>query len=554
MTRRIGLKRLLWRVFLALLLVSVLAFLALGPRPTSPAAKGRLHIEYWEKWTGLEGQQMQQIVDAFNDTVGKEKGIWVNLVSMSQIDRKTLISTAAGVPPDVAGLWDTQVLQFGSMDALEPLDDYAKQYGLTPELYKRVFYDGCKYHGRLCALPSTVWCVALLWNKEIFQQKAQKLRDAGLDPDRPPRTIAELDKYAAAIDTWEIRGARRHLSVTGFIPLEPGSFTNEYAYWFGGRIVDPSGTRLLFTTPPFVATYNWIRGYSQRLGKDSLAEFRSGFSSGATGLFDTPQNPFLVGWNAMEQQGPWIGAFIEHLKPSMNRWHVPPDQLRREQDFEQVGIGMTQDQVGVLLGPGERVSDSSGQTLHWPAGIKDIYVTFVDGRVSSKEARLLPARQRQQYCQWGAAPFPTAVPGLDNVTYAGMDVWVIPRTSRHKREAFEFIAFASRQAQIEKLSSLHCNLSPLANESEQYLRNHPNPYVDVYEALASSPNALPLPPLSNWPQIGDELGQVAERSYLLQGTTAQILATAQERAQRELNKALNVPENTNLVATSANAQ
>jgi hypothetical protein len=40
----------------------------------------------------------------------------------------------------------------------------------------------------------------------------------------------------------------------------------------------------------------------------------------------------------------------------------------------------------------------------------------------------------------------------------------------------------------------------------------------------------------------------------LQGTTAQILATAQERAQRELNKALNLPENTNLVATSANAQ
>jgi len=549
------LKHLLWRISLSLILASVLAFLALGPRPTSSAGKGRVRIEYWEKWTGLEGQQMQQIVDAFNDTVGKEKGIWVDLVSMSQIDRKTLISTAAGVPPDVAGLWDTQVLQFGSMDALEPLESYAKQYGLTPDRYKPVFYDGCKYHGRLCALPSTAWCVALLWNKEIFQQKAQKLREAGLDPDRPPRTIAELDKYAAAIDTWETGGGGgRHLSLTGFIPLEPGSFTNEYVYWFGGRVVDPTGTRLLFTTAPFFATYNWIRGYSHRLGKDSLAEFRSGFSSGATGLFDTPQNPFLVGWNAMEQQGPWIAAFIEHLKPSMNRWHVPPDQLRREQDFQQVRIGMTYAQVQALLGPGDPLAGSSGQSLHWPAGIKDVYVTFVDGRVSSKEARLIPARQRQQYCQWGAAPFPTAVPGLSNVTYAGMDVWVIPRTSRHKREAFEFIAFASRQAQIEKLSSLHCNLSPLAEESEQYLRNHPNPYVDVYEALAASPNALPLPPLSNWPQISDELGQVAERSYLLQGTTAQILANAQERAQRELNKALNVPENTNLDARAANAQ
>ena len=58
----------------------------------------------------------------FNNTVGKEEGIWVDFVSMSQIDRKTLISTAAGVPPDVAGLWDTQVLQFASMNALEPLD------------------------------------------------------------------------------------------------------------------------------------------------------------------------------------------------------------------------------------------------------------------------------------------------------------------------------------------------------------------------------------------------------------------------------------------------
>jgi ABC-type glycerol-3-phosphate transport system substrate-binding protein len=212
------------------------------------------------------------------------------------------------------------------------------------------------------------------------------------------------------------------------------------------------------------------------------------------------------------------------------------------------------EEVQALLGPGEASAGSGGQTLRWPAGIKNVYVSFVDGRVSSKEARLLPARQRQQYCQWGAAAFPSAVPGLNNVTYAGMDVWIVPRTSRHKKEAFEFLAFASRQAQIEKLSSLHCNLSPLAQESEEYLRDHPNPYVDVYEALAASPNARPVPPLINWPQISDELTQVSERSYLLQGTTAQILETAQERGQRELNKALNVSENTIPDAKSGNAQ
>ncbi len=59
---------------------------------------------------------------------------------------------------------------------------------------------------------------------------------------------------------------------------------------------------------------------------------------------------------------------------------------------------------------------------------------------------------RKKYCQWGAAAFPSAVPGLKNVTWAGMDVWVVPSTSKHKKEAMEFIAFASRQKEIEKLS------------------------------------------------------------------------------------------------------
>jgi ABC-type glycerol-3-phosphate transport system substrate-binding protein len=540
---------------MGIMIASAAAMLAFGPRPEFAAPPHRVRIQYWEKWTGLEAQQMKQIVDQFNDTVGKEKGIWVDFVSMSQIDRKTLISTAAGVPPDVAGLWDTQVLQFASMNALEPLDDYAQHYGLTRDHYKHVFYDGCEYHGRLYAIPSTVWCIAMIWNKEIFQDRAAELRAAGLDPDRAPRTIRELDKYASILDKWETRGGEKRLVRTGFIPLEPGTATNVMGYWFGASIANAAGTKVMINSPQMMATYNWIRGYSERLGRDALAEFRSGFSSGSTGLFDTPQNPFLVGWNAMEAQGPWIAAFIEKLKPSMNRWHVPPDQLQRERDFEKIETGMSLKQVEQLLGPGGTPAGgytippqvpAGSQMLRWLAGVKDIYVTFVDGKVTAKEAKWLPAKMRQKYCQWGAAPFPSAVPGLKDVTWAGMDVWVIPSTSRHKKEAMEFIAFASRQAEIEQLASEHCNLSPLAVESQQYRDNHPNPYVDVYEELAASPNARPLPRLINWPQIYDELTQAAERSYMLRGTTRQILDLEQQRCQKELNKALGVPENTNL--------
>jgi ABC-type glycerol-3-phosphate transport system substrate-binding protein len=531
-------KRVVGQIVLLVMAASALALLAFGPRPTHIAPENRVQIEYWEKWTGLEGQQMKQIVDAFNDTVGKEKGIWVDYVSMSQIDRKTLVSTAAGAPPDVAGLWGREVLQLASMNALEPLDDYAQAHGMSRDQYKTVYYDGCTYKGNLYALPSTVFSVALLWNKQVFADKAAELRAAGLDPDRPPRTLAELDKYAAAIDTWETHGGSKHLAIAGYVPLEPGSFTYETAFWFGAPMVDPTGTRVLFTSPQMKAAYDWIRGYSERIGKNEIAEFRSGFNSGGTNMFDTPQNPFLMGWIAMEQHGPWMSAFIEKLAPAMNRWHVPPDQLQREKDFDLVQIGMTADDVQKVLGQGE----TNDQTMHWLAGIKEIFVTFADGKVISKQAKLLPAEQRQKYCQWGAAPFPSDVPGLNDVTWAGMDVWVIPRTAKHKKEAFKFLAFASRQDQIEKLASLHCNLSPLAKESADYLLNHPNPYVDVYEELAASPNARPLPNMINWPQVEDELTQVAERSYMVESTTDKILANAQYRVQKELNRALGVPE------------
>jgi len=62
-----------------------------------------------------------------------------------------------------------------------------------------------------------------------------------------------------------------------------------------------------------MAAYNWIRGYSERIGKSQIAEFRQWINSGGISLFDTPQNPFLVGSLAIEAQGPWISAFIRKV-------------------------------------------------------------------------------------------------------------------------------------------------------------------------------------------------------------------------------------------------
>ena len=79
-----------------------------------------------------------------------------------------------------------------------------------------------------------------------------------------------------------------------------------------------------------------------------------------------------------------------------------------------------------------------------------------------------------------------AVPGLEDVTYAGFDILVIPRGAKHKEEAFEFIAYVNRQDVCEKINRLHCKNTQLRNVSPQFFEKHPNPYINVFQELAGS--------------------------------------------------------------------
>ena len=142
---------------------------------------GRLVLEYWEKWTGFEREAMARVVDDFNNSQDK---IFVRFLSVSRVDQKMMLATAGGVPPDVVGLWAINLPSYAENNALMPLDYLAKDAGIRQEDYLPVFWKLCSYRNFLWALPSTPSVTALHWNKKMF-------RDAGLDPEKPPRTIAE---------------------------------------------------------------------------------------------------------------------------------------------------------------------------------------------------------------------------------------------------------------------------------------------------------------------------------------------------------------------------
>src|SRR2546430_1650901 len=104
-------------MFVLLLACAGLLVFRARPRDDPSARSGYVTVQYWEKWTGDEAAAMRHIVDDFNNTVGESKHIRVDFMSMSNVDQKTLVATAAGVPPDIAGVWESQLVQFAAMDA-----------------------------------------------------------------------------------------------------------------------------------------------------------------------------------------------------------------------------------------------------------------------------------------------------------------------------------------------------------------------------------------------------------------------------------------------------
>ncbi len=303
------------------MLLLLLVCLAGAARADPPPADGRVRVVYWEKWTGVERQAMQAVVDDFNRSQGR---IVVEYVSVSGIRQKTLIATAGGNPPDLAGLQDEYVNDFADKNALVPLDDFVKGTAITAERYVPVYWDMCNYHGHVWGVPTTPVIAALHWNKDLF-------RDAGLDPETPPRTIAELDVFAKRL-------TKRHpatgaLDVMGFLHSEPGHWPQAWGYFFGGNLWD-GATTLTLDSPENVRAYEWVQSYAKEYGPGALQTLRSSFGSMASA-----QNPFLSGKVAMALQGIWIANLIATFNPKMH-WGAAPFPSAREGD-EPVALAST---------------------------------------------------------------------------------------------------------------------------------------------------------------------------------------------------------------------
>lgn len=284
----------------ALALAVVWAAIKSEQIPVSTVAPGPVHITYWEKWTEFEGDAIKAVVDSYNR---KQNKIHVDLLSVSDIEKKTLLAVSGGNPPDVAGLYGPNVAQYADDNAILPLDDFCRDYHITRDNYIPVYYDIGYYNSHVYSLPSAPASTALHYNKKMF-------REAGLDPEKYPQTIEDLDSLADKLVTRN----NGHIDKSGFMPAEPGWWNWGWGYIYGGKLWDAKSGTITANAPENVRAFNWVRSYTDKYGASELSTFKSGF-----GNFSSPQNAFLSGKVAMELQGVWMYNFIDQYAPDLEK-------------------------------------------------------------------------------------------------------------------------------------------------------------------------------------------------------------------------------------------
>jgi multiple sugar transport system substrate-binding protein len=237
-------------------------------------------LTVWVRSTALESA-----FEAYNtqmEAEGRDVRVRFNLIDPEDFPARFTTALAAGMAPDVVSIDLVLVPYYNSIGAFLDLTDRFEALDYADTINSAMLRLGT-WDERVYALPFAADVSALIYNRAMFEA-------AGIDPDSPPRTWAELVDYAQLLTGDGVYGY-------GFSGGSAGGlmFTMmPYAWAAGGRWVSEDGTTAelddpvtveavqMFTdmihehdvTPPGVATYTY-------------ADFQDGFKQNRIAMITT---------------------------------------------------------------------------------------------------------------------------------------------------------------------------------------------------------------------------------------------------------------------------
>jgi multiple sugar transport system substrate-binding protein len=295
--KRMKPRKYLYFVLIVILLLSACGGPAATPKPantTHPEPPPKTDVVTLEFWNGFNAHE----VEALNQMIEKywtptHPNIKINARGEMGPDQ-IMTAISGGEQVDVAILWDPyNVKIWAKQGALIEMTPFImKQNAKMEDIFVPAGLQWVKEEdGRYYGLPFVNFNQGFYWNKDLF-------RKAGLDPEKPPKTIAELEEYAKKLTIVDNNGEITQLG------WSPRGSEIALGLNFGAKYYEPKTGNITATDPNLEEALNWELNLEKGFGLDKVNKFVAGFAGAGN-------DPFMLGKLAMTIGGCWNVTFIE---------------------------------------------------------------------------------------------------------------------------------------------------------------------------------------------------------------------------------------------------
>jgi multiple sugar transport system substrate-binding protein len=437
-------------------------------RSDSPAQPEEGVLDVWATW-GDHADWLQSLYDRFSQSSG------VPVRVTTQVRSEDLLEALADLePPDLVILSSADLIEaYNQQGLVESLDGWIQASGIDlNDIYPAPLAQCQGLNGATLCLPWSCDVDALFWNKDLFAA-------AGLDPERPPRTMEELVEYASRLT---IRDETGELGQVGFIPDFPRSHAELYVRMFGGAFHSDKGCELTVNSQPVIDALNWQMPFYSTNAPEDLKDFISSFTP-----YMTSHHPLYAGRRMSCQQ-------CHRSSPIQNG--KAPD------------IGLSEGKIAMMI----------------------------DGEWQVSPNALSPEEFQVNY---GVAPFPppSAYPERANTVVVRGPVVIIPTGAMDKEAAVQLLAWMMSPEIVAESAYANSSL-PTSRTAAQNSGLQQVPDFKVFMDLMAHPNAKPAVTMPVSSELNEALGQVEEEVLHKGGEPAPLLDKVQAEFAPKLKEPL----------------
>lgn len=235
--------------------------------PSAIAENAAVEIEFWHQYAS--GTAAEHITTLLNKFMEENPNVKVKDlgIAFGDYDNKLLPALTAGTGPDICmgDLGNPKArAESGVIMNLAP---YVRDSGFDTSLYLPAAVEQCTYQGDLYALPFITDTRVLYWNKDHFTA-------AGLDPETPPASWAELIAMNEKLKVVS-EGDPNRIERIGFSTRIGDAFPWTIGWTFGANLFDENHMPT-FNTPELRDGLNMALTIQDQVGLSAFDAFNEG--------------------------------------------------------------------------------------------------------------------------------------------------------------------------------------------------------------------------------------------------------------------------------------